>query len=141
MRNIIITTHIKEQLNLLRSFQQYRDDLRLKIDCGIITADDATREELMITKKERELKKSLVEQVHIKNNGTPRKIEYKENTGLWKTLLPDKTPVTATTEDIIYDKLMTYYGLSITDYSLSALFKEAIVHKDKTEPVNPDTLS
>ena len=36
---------------------------------------------------------------------------------------------------------MTYYGLSITDYSLSALFKEAIVHKDKTEPVNPDTLS
>lgn len=141
MRNIIITTHIKEQLALLRSFQQYREDLRLKIDCGIITADDATREELMITKKERELKKSLVEQVHIKNNGTPRKIEYKENTGLWKTLLPDKTPVTATTEDIIYDKLMTYYGLSITDYSLSALFKEAIVHKDKTEPVNPDTLS
>ena len=51
MRNIIITTHIKEQLNLLRSFQQYRDDLRLKIDCGIITADDATREELMITRK------------------------------------------------------------------------------------------
>lgn len=125
--------------NILR-IREYKRFLLAENHDTITTADVACQID-MIKTQELKLKRQLVETVHIKNDGTPRKIEYKENTGLWKTLLPNKTPVTATTEEVILDKLMIHYGISITDYSLKSLFKEAVAHKDSTEPVNPDTLS
>jgi len=124
---------IQEIERNLRGITMIKEGLKRKIECGIITEDDAIREDSMISKKEKELKKALINQVHITSDGVPRKIEYKEGKQLWKTLLPGKVPITAKTEDALIDKLMVYYGLSIEKTSINDIFESAIKLKAATE--------
>lgn len=129
----LITNKIKEQLDLLNKFEQYKEDLNHKLQYDIISGDGATQELLMISKKEKELKKALISQVHVTSDGKERKIEYKENKGLWKTLLPGKVPITAKTEDALVDKLMVFYGLSMEKTTIQDVFESALKLKAVTE--------
>lgn len=94
----------------------------------------------MIQSKERKLIKKLVCQVHVTHDGKPRKINYQETKELYYTILPDKQKIYGKTEDVIYEKLFTFYGLSLTDYSFSEIFRLAHEQKAKTENPSPETI-
>lgn len=109
-------------------------------NCDTMTDADTTFQIEMLNKQQLKLKKALIDEVHVTKDCTPRKIEYKESKGLWMTIMPDKSKVYGKTEEIVIDKLIKKYGLSITDFRLKTIFDEAIAHKDRTEAVNPETL-
>lgn len=109
-------------------------------NCDTMTDADTAFQIEMLNKQQLKLKKALIDEVHVTKDGTPRKIEYKESKKLWMTIMPDKSKVYGKTEEIVIDKLMEKYGLSITDFRLKTIFDEAIAHKDRTEAVNPETL-
>lgn len=102
---------------------------------GIISFDEVAIELNMIAKRELTLKKELISQYHIRKDGTPRKI-VKSNRGLFETAMPDRSKLTAKTEIGLYDKMMSYYGLSLMDTSFKTVFEAALEQKEKTE--NPD---
>lgn len=131
----------QELLEAIRTINKCERMLSTKVDSGIISDDDATRERDMLTRKEKDLIKQLIEQVHIKADGTPRKIEYKENINLWKTLLPDKTSVTGKTIDVVYEKLLEHYGLSVHDYSFKTVYFIALDEKVYVKNKNLDAIT
>lgn len=89
----------------------------------------------MLNKQQLKLKKKIIDVVHVTKDGTPRKIEYKEGKQLWMTIMPDKSKLYGKTEEILIDKLMTKYGLSLDkkQTTINALFESAIAHKSTTE--------
>lgn len=127
-------------LDSIRKIEQLKCDIAICFNCGtIIDADTAFQIE-MLNKQQLKLKQQLINEVHITKDGTQRKIEYKESKGLWMTMMSDKSKVYGKTKEIVIDKLMEKYGLSLRDYSFKTVFEEAIAHKDRTEAVNPETL-
>ncbi len=126
-----------EEIEEIKGLQE---NIRANLKSGIIIDADATTELNMLRQKEYQLKEKLISRVHVKNDGNPRKIEYKESIGLWFTVMPDKSKVSGKSKEVLLDKLMEKYDLSATDYSLSTVFLQALAHKDRTEAVNPDTL-
>ncbi len=137
----ILTVACREQLELLQDFINRKLSVQKELKCGIIEIGDATNELAMIETKERKLIKQLALQAHVKEDGTPRKIKYIESKGLYSTLMPDKTPITAKTEDKLYVKLCEAYGLSISDYSFEGFFNAALEEKSKTDNNNESTIS
>lgn len=127
-------------LDSIRKIEQLKCDIAICFNCGTIMDADTAFQIEMLNKQQLKLKQQLIETVHITKDGTQRKIEYKESKGLWMTMMPDKSKVYGKTKEIVIDKLMEKYGLSIRDYSLTTIFEEAIAHKDRTESVNPETL-
>lgn len=124
---------IKDYVNEINALQKYKGELNERIQYGIISLDGASFEEKLIKKKELELKKELIYKVHVTDKGDARKIEYKEGKKLWKTMLPGKKPLTATSEIGLYDKLFVYYGLTLGKTSIGDVFRAAIEYKAKTE--------
>lgn len=127
-------------LNSIREIEQLKHHITKLTVCDIMTVADTAFQIEMLNKQQLKLKKELIDEVHVTKEGTPRKIEYKESKGLWMTMMPDKSKVYGKTLEIVIDKLMEKYGLSITDFRLKTIFNEAISHKDRTEAVNPETL-
>ena len=128
------------RINILRDLQQQKKSIHNQLNHGIIDSVNAMTELELIEKKERNLIKQLVLNAHVTADGTPRKITYQESKGLYYTLLANKKKIYATSLDIMYDKLFTEYGLSITDYSFKAIFDLALIEKAKTRNRNPETI-
>ncbi len=141
MPKIIILS--SRQLELLEQFKQLYQ-LETALDAcsknGIISQADVASQLLMLKKQEYQLKEKLSGEVHVTNNGTTRKIEYKESKGLWMTILPDKRKLYAKTKESLLDKLMVEYDLSTTDFRFKTVFEQALEHKDRTESVSKETL-
>ncbi len=139
---IILSPCQLELLEQLKQLNQLEINLASCSENGIISLEtaDAASQLLMLKKQEYQLKEKLIGEVHVTNNGTPRKIEYKESKNLWMTIMPNGQKVYGKKREIVIDKLMDKYGLSTTDFSFKAVFEQAIEHKDRTESVNKDTL-
>lgn len=123
-------------LDSLREIERTKSSIAAMCDT-IIDADIAIE---ILNKKQIELKKQLIDAVHVTKEGTPRTIKYEDGKELWVTKMPDGKRVYGKTKEAIYDKLMERYGLSLTDFRLKTIFEEALGHKDRTEAVNPETL-
>ncbi len=134
----------KAFLNDLQAFRQLielKKHIEQCVKYGTIDYADAAAQINMLKQKEYKLKEKLISQVHVKNDGTPRKIEYKNNLELWCTIMPDRSRKFGKTKEILLDKLMEAYGLYVTDLKFETVFNRAIEHKDRTEAVNEDTLN
>lgn len=130
-----------ELLTALRQIELVKHTITMDDKCDTIHyADTACM--LMLNEKQLKLKRQLIAEVHSSKDGTPRTIKYVESKQLWSTLLPGKKPITAKTEEALLNKLMDYYGVSISskDYSIATIFEKALQQKDRTEAVNPETL-
>ena len=129
-----------ELLTALRQIELVKRTITMDDKCDTIHYADTAYLD-MLNEKELRLKRQLIAEVHS-SNGTPRTIKYVESKQLWSTLLPGKKPITAKTEEALLDKLMEFYGVSISskDYSVATIFEKALAHKDRTEAVNPETL-
>ena len=138
--NNITTNEFIEDLKSFRKLNELISNMHQCIKCGTIDYADAAAQINMLKQKEYQLKEKLISQVHVTKDGTPRKIEYNEISGLWKTMLPDKKRLFGKTKEILLDKLMEEYGLYVTDLKFETVFNRAIEHKDRTEAVNEDTL-
>lgn len=127
-------------LTSIKEIEKLKSSIAKLAVCDTMTVADTAFQIEMLNKQQLKLKKELIDEVHVTKEGTPRKIEYKESKGLWMTIMPDKSKVYGKTLEVVIDKLMEKYGLSITDYRFKTIFDEAIAHKDRTEAVNPETL-
>lgn len=87
---------------ILRDLAQQRKSVKKQFEYGILDDIGAANEIAMISRKERNLKKELVKEVHVTNNGSPRIIKYDEGKGLWRTLLPGKKPLYGIDEETLY---------------------------------------
>ncbi len=125
---------------VLHDLSSERASIQRQLECGIITAVDASMEEENIMTKERKIKEQLVLSAHITKSGTPRKIEYKEGKGLWMTILPNDKRLYAKTRDILIDKLFDYYGLCVADCTIKGIFELALNEKQATQNVNAGTI-
>ena len=105
------------------------------VDYDTMNIADTADEFNMLNNQQAKLKKELIGSVHVTKDGTPRKIEYKEAKGLWMTIMPDKSKIYGKTEEILLDKLMEKYGLSLDKKktTINAIFEFAISHKALTE--------
>jgi integrase len=131
-KGLEIMIDVKKLLAQLQKLEMY-DTIDMDTDAALIA---------MLKEKEYKLKQQLIDTVHVTKDGTPRKIEYKETKGLWQTIMPDKSKLTGKTKEILLDKLMVKYGLSLAenDRTVRAVFEKALKHKERTEAVNPETL-
>lgn len=124
----------------IREIEQAKSCIAKLAVCDTMTVADTAFQIEMLNKQQLKLKKELIDEVHVTKEGTPRKIEYKESKGLWMTIMPDKSKVYGKTKEVVLDKLMEYYGLSLVNLTLQEVFEEALSHKDRTEAVNQETL-
>ncbi len=139
---IILSPCQLELLEQLKQLNQLEINLASCSENGIISLEtaDAASQLLMLKKQEYQLKEKLIANVHVTNNGTPRKIEYKESKNLWMTIMPNGQKVYGKEREIVIDKLMEKYGLSTTDFRFKTIFEQALEHKDRTESVSKETL-
>ncbi|WP_294238865.1 tyrosine-type recombinase/integrase [Pseudobutyrivibrio sp.] len=138
--SIMLNKNILELKEQLKQVSNLQHDINSCITCGTISLADAASQIMMLKENSYQLKLKLIKEVHVTNNGAPRKIEYKETKGLWYTLLPDKHKLYGKTEEILLDKLMAYYGLTMLDFKMKTVFEQALEHKGKTEAVSDETL-
>lgn len=132
---------IQDALIMLHDFKHQRVSIHNQQKCGIISSADATNELMSISKKEYALKEKLVTQVHVTGNGDPRKIEYKESRGMWKTIMPGKTYMFGKTKEALIDKLFEFYGLTLADTKIKSIFLLAVKEREATANRNPGTIS
>lgn len=128
-------------LQVLRKLKEQKRTVQELYECGTISMVDATNELNMITARERKIKKQLVLEAHVTEDGNVRKIKYLEKKDLWQTIMPDKTRLTAKTEDGLIDKLFDWYNLKIQSLTIHDLFYDALDEKRQTMNVNPDTIN
>ncbi len=133
MINIIITS--------IRQINKLQMDIYRCVSCGTINLTDASGQIEMLNKKELELKEQLVNKVHVKKGGKPRKIIYNELSGLWNTLMPDKKRICAKTLPRLYDKLLKEYGLSILETTIKGVFEASLNEKARTENNDEATIT
>lgn len=135
---LIIAEHTPE-IQALHDFRAQKSSVANQLECGIINAVDAAVEIDMISKKERNTKEKLVQAVHVTKDGKSRTIKYQADRGLWCALMPDKKRITATTIDILYDKILEFYGVTLPEYSIGAIFERAIEEKESAGTTSPET--
>ena len=127
---------------MLRELDAQKISVEHQRDCGIITTIDANVELEMIDKKALKLKEALVKEYHVNKNGTPRKITYREDKGLYTTYISElRTSLSSRTLNELYDKLLKHYGLTIHDTSFRRVFFLALEEKKQTENPNSNTIS
>lgn len=131
----------EELLTALKQIEQMMHTIDITDKCDTMPYADTVYID-MLGERQLKLKRQLIAEVHATKDGTPRNIREIESKQLWFTLLPDKKQLTAKTEEALLDKLMDYYGVSISskDYSVATIFEKALQLKDRTEAVNPETL-
>lgn len=132
--------HMKEELQLLRELHRQKLLVERQLKCGIIGYVDATTECRLITQKEYKLMKKVVNEVHVTKDGKPRTISFQESKQLWQTKLPDGQKLYGKTIEAMYENLFKYYGLSLADSSLKAIFDRALDEKSRTENNNQSTI-
>ena len=138
--NFFLKIEVQQFLEQLKQIRALEDNLNSCVMCATISHADAAPQLLMLKSSEYQLKQKLIDEVHVKNSGTTRKIEYKESKCLWYTMMPDKRKLYGKTREILLDKLMDYYGLTMLDFKMKTVFEQALDHKDKTEAVDGETL-
>ena len=131
------------QFHAINECERQKSSVTQQLRCGIITEVDAVKEKDMIDKKERAIKKKLVQEVHVSRDGTPRKFSYSQSKKLWYTIMPGskKRQIYAHTEAELYEKLFQTYGLVIADTSVYGIFTEAILQKSQTDNNNEETIN
>ena len=127
--------------SLLHEIEIHKNSIHHQVECGILNSIDAANELMMTKKQEYKIKEELVAKYHVSKNGTPRKINYIEERGLYTTFMPDRTRISSKSREDLIDKLMDYYGLSINDRSFKNIFELALEEKAKTENPNPKTIT
>ena len=137
---LITRPSISKLTEQLKQLNDIEININLSTTYGTIDHADAAPQLLMLKKSEYQLKQKLIDEVHVTNNCTPRKIEYKETKRLWYTMMPDKRKLYGKTKEILLDKLMDYYGLTTLDFKMKTIFEHALDHKDRTEAVDAETL-
>lgn len=138
--SIIFAADKHEIFDQFKELQILKQKVNNCVKRGTISHADVATQLLMLKNSEYQLKQKLIDEVHVTNNCTPRKIEYKESKGLWYTMLPDKHKLYGKTKEILLDKLMEYYGLTTLDFKMKTIFEQALEHKDRTEAVDGETL-
>lgn len=123
-----------------QQIQQTKISITNLLTYGTLEVADTALQLEILGKKQIEIQKQLVTKIHVTNDGIPRTIKYDESKELWSTKMPDGKRRYGKTIDSLYEKILTYYGVAITDVTLDFIFEEAIKHKDQTEAVNPQTL-
>ena len=137
---VMLNVNIHKLKGQLKQILDLQHKLKSCMKYDTIGYADAASQITMLKKGEYQLKQKLIDEVHVTNNGTPRKIEYKESKGLWYTMLPDKHKLYGKSKEILLDKLMEYYGLTMLDFKMKTVFEQALDHKDRTESVDAETL-
>ncbi len=135
----------KDTILLLRHLEMQKESLMAQVRLGIIDIDDSNEENAMITKKERNLKKQFVKERHVTKTGTPRSISYHAATeqnpkAYYITKLPNGRKIKATSMDIMIDKLFEIYAEGIADFSVTSVFKAALLEKEITENPKQKTI-
>lgn len=132
---------LKEEVTtLLIDFKNQRRSVETQLECGIISLVDALEEKERIMKKEIKLKESLVKEVHVKRDGTPRAIAYLENCKMYSTKMPDGRKIRATSYENLVLKLFDEYHLVLSSFSVNDIFEKAIKLKEETKNVDADTI-
>ena len=127
MNNIV--SFEREITTLIENQKEQKKHLLNEHKCGIITTADMQDELEMINKKEINLKRKLVNQVHVKNNGTPKSIRYEASRDLWITKVSCGVRLHARTELALLDKILEYYDYHLMSYSISHMFELALQNK------------
>ena len=139
--NIAKCTEWLNTYSTLRQLKNTEESFTQSIKNGIIDDAGATSTILMLKKQEVQLKKKLIDEVHVTKNGTKRKITYDEKKELYYSKMPNGNRLYAKDEATLIDKIMAFYGLCVTDLKFETVFNQAVEHKDRTEAVNEDTLN
>lgn len=126
----------RDYRSLLIEIELQKKAIHNQVKYGILDLVEATHELKMVRKREYKLKEALVKEYHVQKDGTPRKITYKEERGLFTTFMPDRTRISSKSKEELIDKLMAYYSLTIADTSFKSIFELALKEKAITE--NPD---
>ncbi|MCR4591099.1 MAG: hypothetical protein K5668_09800 [Lachnospiraceae bacterium] len=132
---------ITEQIDLLKELKLSKNSLQKQYRCGIIDYIGFTNELTLIKSKERKIKEDLLQRVHVGRGGKLREINYHEDRGRWETKMPDGKKRTARDKDILYDKILEWYGIMPRDNKLSHIFELAVKEKERTENNNPQTIA
>lgn len=127
--NYLINIFSKRIENLHNQKYALEKDLK----CGIIDQADMLNELDMINKKEVVAKRKLVEQVHVRVDGTPKSIRYEASRDLWVTKVNKTIRLHAKTEEKLLDKILEYYDCHLMTYSIDRIFDLAIENKSKTD--------
>ena len=109
-------------LTSIREIENLKSSIAKLAVCDTMTVADTAFQIEMLNKQQFRFKKKVIDEVHVTKEGTPRIIEYKESKELWMTIMPDKSKVYGKTLEVVIDKLMEKYGLSITDYRFKTIF-------------------
>ena len=126
--------------SLLHEIELQKISVQHQFKCGILDSVDATNELMMIRKKEAKIKEELVMHYHVSRDGKPRIISYVEGRELYTTFMPDRSRLSAKTREALIDKLMDYYGLTISDTSFETIFELALDEKRRTENSDSKTI-
>lgn len=107
-------------------------------DLGIIDIVDAERQKEEILKNMLKTKEMLVGKVHVKRDGTPKKISKHDPTpdypnGYWYTKITNSYKPKRANREALIDVLLDYYGIIVLDKTLEAIFRAAI-HELKKQP-------
>lgn len=111
----------------------------------MISQADVADERNMIKEKEYQLKKKLVDKVHITSTGERRSIVHHDaptksySSGYVYTKVQGKKVIKAKTEEELYDRLYDYY-FGVTNYSVSDVFELAIQEKKAIENPKDETI-
>lgn len=128
------------RLTLLHKLAEQKLLLTSQVDCGIISTVDATNELEMLNTKEFKLKESLVKEKHVGKGNVPRAIAFSESKGLYYTRMADNSQIYAKTKRALIEKLFDYYGLTLRDTTIQAIFTEAITAKEKESAAKQNTI-
>ena len=136
---IIISNHELAYLKVQADICEFRKNtLQSRVDSGKIGLADAADEYEELTKKEKALHETFVRQAHVRQDGSKRIIKHhvptdKNPRDYWVTIMDDGKRIYDTTYEGIIDHLYCYYTSARSDYSVKAIFEEALHEKSITE--------
>lgn len=124
----------------MRYLKRRTDDLQFECSNGIMTIADVAKEMKMIKNKELIAKKRLVESIHVKKNGELRSIKAHGTKNILRTKMPDGSFLYGVNNEVIYDKILEYYNVTIHSTKLSDIFEDALSAKEREENPSSETI-
>ena len=134
-----------EIVKVIRSIELLMEAWESQEQLGILDAKSAAKEREVLKQKEYMLKERMVNEYHLKKNGTPRSISYHEATdnnpkSYWITKMDRDNKIKAATREALIDKLYEYYSVSQYGASFESVFRAALLEKAITENPKQSTL-
>lgn len=138
MNYLQLRNEVREAINQLENAKM---SIPEELKCGIIDEIGAVGKGKMIDSKILKLKKEAVNKIHVTKNGTPKKISPFGTKGLYRTIVnKNEPPIIGISEDVVYEKLFEYYGLTLSSTKIKDIFKEALKERTITENLREDTV-